>query len=337
MATQSNSRAPRGGPKAHACSSPHAFCSYAHPSLAAFSSPTSRRSARARRPSCGRPRPRRLRRAGSCAPTRRAARRSPRAPPACAPRQRTRAPRPNATAARRLPPRGRAAPRHAGGPPQWSSAGWAACGAPRHVPCLGRLAARGRRLNRSAGHATCCAVLSIHGHTPAKVTAQARVRAYMGWPQVSREAAAASRAAAAAAEQERQRLEASREAAERELSAARAEHARRLAGARAERAPLEAERAALLASIEARSCGGSTGACYSLPGGPRAHGAARPGARGSAPPMGCRFGRKIAAALTCRRRGAACEGCKEQRRRAAVLAEADAVRALGEGWPEGFC
>ena len=110
MATQSNSRAPRGGPKAHACSSPHAFCSYAHPSLAAFSSPTSRRSARARRPSCGRPRPRRLRRAGSCAPTRRAARRSPRAPPACAPRQRMRAPRPNATAARRLPPRGRAAP-----------------------------------------------------------------------------------------------------------------------------------------------------------------------------------------------------------------------------------
>ncbi len=228
-------------------------------------------------------------------------------------------------------------PRHASGPSQWSSAGWAACGAPRHVPCLGRLAARGRRLNRSAGHATCCAVLSIHGHTPAKVTAQARVRAYMGWPQVSREAAAASRAAAAAAEQERQRLEASAEAAERELAAARAEHARWLAGARAERAPLEAERAALLASIEARSCGGSTGACYSLPGGPRAHGAARPGARGSAPPMGCRFGRKIAAALTCRRRGAACEGCKEQRRRAAVLAEADAVRALGEGWPEGFC
>ncbi len=168
MATQSNSRAPRGGPKAHACSSPHAFCSYARPSVAAFSSLTPRRSARARPPSCGRPRPRRPRRAGSCAPTRRAARRSPRAPPACAPRQRMRAPRPNATAARRLPPRGRAAPRHAGGPPQWSSAGWAACGAPRHVPCLGRLAARGRRLNRSAGHATCCAILSIHGHIPSQ-------------------------------------------------------------------------------------------------------------------------------------------------------------------------
>jgi len=172
--------------------------------------------------------------------------------------------------------------------------------------------------------------------SPAKVTAQAITHAYTGWPQASREAAAASRAAAAAAEQERQRLEASREAAERELSAARAEHARRLAGARAERAPLEAERAALLASIEARSCGGSSGACYSLPGGPRAHGATRPGAMGSAPPMGCRFCRKVAAALTCRRRGAACEGCKEQRRRAAVLAEADAVRALGEGWPEAF-